>query len=156
MPLHVPSKIEFSPLHEDRPPREFRIPSAVVEVQMAVDHISDVVDGRPDSRKGSPEPNAPGLIVLIDVRMPTHPGIHENPPVRMLNEIPKGGLNPGKPSPSLPSRPNKPPKIHPPNRDIPHPPKYPDHTPQSRPQSPQSRSTPTTPAKQDTAQQGRT
>jgi hypothetical protein len=89
----LPSILELDPLSKDGPIGKGRVAPAVVEVEMAVDDETDVLEPRSYLMQGCGEVPPPWSVMGIDVGVNSHPAVHQQGTQRVIDEVAKTRLD---------------------------------------------------------------
>jgi hypothetical protein len=115
-----PGAGEFGCLDEDRELAQFRVPAAVVEVQMGIGGEPQVSDRRSGGCQGFGQVHPAGPVVGVNLRMGAHSGVEQKPSCRVVDDIAQAGLHPGGTGTGLLRGPHEVPQIDTPDSDAGH------------------------------------
>src|SRR5205807_8006362 len=87
---------------------------------MAVRGDPDIADFHPEDCQRLTQPGSPGSVVRVDVGMRTHPGVEQDHPLRMTDDIPTARFYPRSSRAGLLRWPDEVAEIHTPAGDVSH------------------------------------
>lgn len=85
--------LELDSLGQDRPAGQLRVAAAVIEVQVTVDDELDVLGAGTYVIQRCRQRAAVRVVVIIDLTVAAHPGVHQQQGARVLDEVAKAGFN---------------------------------------------------------------
>jgi hypothetical protein len=107
--------LELPALYKEPPSDELGVAAAVVKVQMAVDDELDVFGSGADGGECIAERSPPWPVVSVDLRMPAHPGVEQQHPAGVIDEVAETRLDPRLARAGLGGGAHKVSEVHPPD-----------------------------------------